>query len=332
MFFGVFFVFFFFLNEKHFILLLTNVPFVLCVNSSRGQDPCKDRDTPDSFVPSSSPESVVGMEISRYPDLSLVKAEPPSPCVSPVLPMLPPPAGKGKRTVKTNQCFCWHHLNLNCLEWRPNVNPCLLPFVSAATEFKLHDIKSEPPGMFFGSPFGPMSTDSKQGLVSVAITLRPAAAEVGCLFIFHKITVRPVKTSASVLILSLFSLFFVSTEHHRCCGSYLRPSLCKDPEQLWSQQHPRQRAPLCAWRSKVGPSRHGHPTFNAFQGSRRPQRASGSSRTHDEAWRRSSSDDAAAAAADPTQFSFPSWQSRSGNKITLHNSSVTSVMEFPKVI
>lgn len=64
-------------------------------------------------------------------------------------------------------------------------------FVSTATEFKLHDIKSEPPGMFFGSPFGAMSTDSKQGLVSVAITLRPAAAEVGWRFIFRKSTVTP---------------------------------------------------------------------------------------------------------------------------------------------
>uniref|UniRef100_UPI003AAECAA4 histone-lysine N-methyltransferase 2C isoform X1 n=1 Tax=Centroberyx gerrardi TaxID=166262 RepID=UPI003AAECAA4 len=108
--------------------------------SNRGQEPCKDRDTPDSFVPSSSPESVVGMEISRYPDLSLVKEEPPSPCLSPVLPMLPPPDGKG-------------------------------------SEIKLQEIKTEPSGMFFGSPFGPMANDSKQGLVSVAITLRPAAAE-----------------------------------------------------------------------------------------------------------------------------------------------------------
>ncbi|XP_023128509.2 histone-lysine N-methyltransferase 2C isoform X4 [Amphiprion ocellaris] len=108
--------------------------------SNRGQEPCKDRDTPDSFVPSSSPESVVGMEISRYPDLSLVKEEPPSPCLSPVLPMLPAPDGKG-------------------------------------SEIKLQDIKTEPSSMFFGSPFGPMSNDSKQGLVSVAITLRPAAAE-----------------------------------------------------------------------------------------------------------------------------------------------------------
>lgn len=183
--------------------------------------------------------------------------------------------------------------------------------------------------MFFGSPFGPMSTDSKQGLVSVAITLRPAAAEVGWRFIFHKSTIRPFETLLPSWFPSSFSPLFVSTEHHRCCGSYLRPSLCKDPKQLWSQQHPRQRAPLYAWRSKVRPSRHGCPTFHAFQGSRRPQRATGSSRTHDEAWRRSSSNDAA---ADPTQFSFPSWQSRSGNKITLHNSSVSSVMEFPKVI
>ncbi|XP_044224947.1 histone-lysine N-methyltransferase 2C isoform X3 [Thunnus albacares] len=108
--------------------------------SNRGQEPCKERDTPDSFVPSSSPESVVGMEISRYPDLSLVKEEPTSPCLSPVLPMLPAPDGKG-------------------------------------SQIKLQDIKTEPSAMFFGSPFGPMSNDSKQGLVSVAITLRPAAAE-----------------------------------------------------------------------------------------------------------------------------------------------------------
>nr|XP_019959050.1 PREDICTED: histone-lysine N-methyltransferase 2C isoform X3 [Paralichthys olivaceus] len=108
--------------------------------SNRGQEPCKDRDTPDSFVPSSSPESVFGMEISRYPDLSLVKEEPPSPCLSPVLPMLPAPDGKG-------------------------------------SEVKLQDIKTEPSAMFFGSPFGSVSNDSKQRLVSVAITLRPAAAE-----------------------------------------------------------------------------------------------------------------------------------------------------------
>lgn len=33
--------------------------------------------------------------------------------------------------------------------------------------------------MFLGHPFGSMSHESRQGLVSVAITLRPAAAEVG---------------------------------------------------------------------------------------------------------------------------------------------------------
>ncbi|XP_077470695.1 histone-lysine N-methyltransferase 2C isoform X2 [Stigmatopora argus] len=108
--------------------------------SNRGQELCKERDTPDSFVPSSSPESVVGMEISRYPDLSLVKQEPPSPCISPILPILPAPDGKG-------------------------------------SVVKLQDIKTEPSGAFFGSPFGPMSNDSKPGMVSVAITLRPSAVE-----------------------------------------------------------------------------------------------------------------------------------------------------------
>lgn len=49
---------------------------------------------------------------------------------------------------------------------------------SPGTEIKLQDVKTEPPSMFFGSPFGSMSNDSKQGMVSVAITLRPSAAEV----------------------------------------------------------------------------------------------------------------------------------------------------------
>lgn len=80
--------------------MVLTVMFSPC-DSNRGQEPCKERDTPDSFVPSSSPESVVGMEISRYPDLSLVKEEPTSPCLSPVLPMLPAPDGKGTHTSLT---------------------------------------------------------------------------------------------------------------------------------------------------------------------------------------------------------------------------------------
>jgi len=63
---------------------------------SRVQDHCEDRDTPDSFVPSSSPESVVGMEISRYPDLSVVKEENPEPVPSPIIPILPSSTGKGE--------------------------------------------------------------------------------------------------------------------------------------------------------------------------------------------------------------------------------------------
>ncbi|KAM9332683.1 histone-lysine N-methyltransferase 2C-like [Pholidichthys leucotaenia] len=54
-----------------------------------------ERDSPDSFVPSSSPESVADMEVSRYPDLSFIKLEPPSPCPSPTLPVMPCAKGKG---------------------------------------------------------------------------------------------------------------------------------------------------------------------------------------------------------------------------------------------
>ncbi|KAJ8010661.1 hypothetical protein DPEC_G00077430 [Dallia pectoralis] len=102
----------------------------------RGQDHCVDRDTPDSFIPSSSPDSVVSMEISRYPDLSMVKEEPRSPCCSPVIPMLPSARGKG-------------------------------------TEIK-QEVKSE---SFFGSQFGQPTSCAKAGLVSIAITLNPVAAE-----------------------------------------------------------------------------------------------------------------------------------------------------------
>ncbi|XP_069047073.1 histone-lysine N-methyltransferase 2C isoform X5 [Lepisosteus oculatus] len=106
----------------------------------RGQEHCEDRDTPDSFVPSSSPESVVGMEVSRYPDLSLVKEEPPDPAPSPIIPMLPSSSGKG-------------------------------------SEARQNNVKMEPSGVFFGSQFGPSQNCSKTGLVSIAITLNPAAAE-----------------------------------------------------------------------------------------------------------------------------------------------------------
>lgn len=68
------------------------------LSSCRIQDHGGERDTPDSFVPSSSPESVVGIEVTRYPDLSLVKEEPPEPVPSPIIPILPSTAGKGGRT------------------------------------------------------------------------------------------------------------------------------------------------------------------------------------------------------------------------------------------
>uniref|UniRef100_A0A8C2YJ69 [histone H3]-lysine(4) N-methyltransferase n=1 Tax=Chinchilla lanigera TaxID=34839 RepID=A0A8C2YJ69_CHILA len=106
----------------------------------RVQDHCGDRDTPDSFVPSSSPESVVGVEVSRYPDLSVVKEEPPEPVPSPVIPILPSTTGK-------------------------------------SSESRMNDIKTEPGTLFFTAPFGSSPNGPRSGLISVAITLHPTAAE-----------------------------------------------------------------------------------------------------------------------------------------------------------
>nr|XP_033787549.1 histone-lysine N-methyltransferase 2C isoform X5 [Geotrypetes seraphini] len=108
----------------------------------RVQDHCDGRDTPDSFVPSSSPESVVGMEISRYPDLSLIKEEPPDPVPSPIIPILPSSTGKG-------------------------------------SEASQNEVKTEPSSgtLFFESQFIHTHNGPKSGLISVAITLHPTAAE-----------------------------------------------------------------------------------------------------------------------------------------------------------
>lgn len=61
---------------------------VLRVQDSEGE-------TVDSYVPSSSPESVADLEVSRFPDLSFVKLEPVSPCPSPTLAVMPAARGKG---------------------------------------------------------------------------------------------------------------------------------------------------------------------------------------------------------------------------------------------
>lgn len=79
----------------------------------------------------------------------------------------------------------------------------VLLFHSLGTEIKLQDIKTEPSAMFFGSPFGTISNDSKQGLVSVAITLRPAAAEVRMVRFMLNLCENTVK--------SLFFFFFFRT-------------------------------------------------------------------------------------------------------------------------
>ncbi|KAM5303515.1 histone-lysine N-methyltransferase 2C isoform 14-T14 [Glossophaga mutica] len=106
----------------------------------RMQDHGGDRDTPDSFVPSSSPESVVGVEVRRYPDLASVKEEPPEPVPSPIIPILPSTTGRG-------------------------------------SESRRNDVKTEPGTFLFAPPFGASPNGPRSGLISVAITLHPAAAE-----------------------------------------------------------------------------------------------------------------------------------------------------------
>lgn len=54
--------------------------------------------------------------------------------------------------------------------------PTLFHLVSLGSETKLKEIKTEPSSMFFGTPFG--TPQNGPGLVSIAITLKPAAAEV----------------------------------------------------------------------------------------------------------------------------------------------------------
>lgn len=66
--------------------------------------------SPEGFVPSSSPESVVDMEVSRYPDLSFIKLEQPSPCPSPTLPIIPCTWGKGQLSEATYLSYWVPHL------------------------------------------------------------------------------------------------------------------------------------------------------------------------------------------------------------------------------
>lgn len=49
----------------------------------------EDRQTPDSIVPASSPESVLGQETSRFPLLTEVKEESMDRALSPVIPIIP---------------------------------------------------------------------------------------------------------------------------------------------------------------------------------------------------------------------------------------------------
>ncbi|KAM9839742.1 histone-lysine N-methyltransferase 2C-like [Aulostomus maculatus] len=77
-----------------------DVPASLPTPPHNNQEELRVQDTPghvspDGFIPSSSPESVTDMEVSRYPDFSFIKLEPASACPSPPIPIMPCAWGKG---------------------------------------------------------------------------------------------------------------------------------------------------------------------------------------------------------------------------------------------
>ena len=128
---------------------------------SAGRD--KNRDSPEGYVPSSSPECEADMEISRYPDLSHVKLEPPSPCASPTIPIMPCAWGKGESSDR--DLLDWGR-GCVCLLLNVSVIVCVCPGTAIKQE-----IKAEP------SQLGPPSC-SNTGLVSIGITLNSIAAQV----------------------------------------------------------------------------------------------------------------------------------------------------------
>lgn len=114
-------------------------------------------------MPSSSPESVADMEVSRYPDLSFIKLELPSPCPSPTLPIMPSAWGKGQ-SIGRRRDQSDHVYRLGSTF----VIGCVrVPTASAVKQ----EVKLEPAHR--GHP-----SCSNTDLVTIAITLNPVAAQV----------------------------------------------------------------------------------------------------------------------------------------------------------
>lgn len=76
-------------------LLFETGPRCVCSTDTSSVLRVQDSETVDSYVPSSSPESLADVEVSRFPDLSFVKLEHASPCPSPTLALMPAAGGKG---------------------------------------------------------------------------------------------------------------------------------------------------------------------------------------------------------------------------------------------
>lgn len=61
----------------------------------------EDSDSPDSIVPASSPESILGEEAPRFPQLGSGRWEQDTRALSPVIPIIP-------RASIPGMCCCWH--------------------------------------------------------------------------------------------------------------------------------------------------------------------------------------------------------------------------------
>lgn len=138
-------------------------------------------EAPDSYVPSSSPESVADMEVSRFPDFSSIKLEPLSPCPSPTLPIMPSARGKGPLVVAAD-------ITMVFLTRVISGAVCVYEASAVKQEVKVEPNPQDHPSC------------SNTDLVTIAITLNPVAAQV-CIPSLLGCDIRPRSLETSHVVL-----------------------------------------------------------------------------------------------------------------------------------
>lgn len=183
-------------------------------------------ETPDSYVPSSSPESVADMEVSRFPDFPFIKLEPLSPCPSPPLPVLPSARGRGPCAVG-----CCLAASLWCCLPVLSGDLCVCEASAVKQEVKVEPNPQDHPSC------------SNTDLVTIAITLNPVAAQV-CLSAFAGCDTTP---SWRRPIFSFRILEALWQRWPSCCG-------CPSQGTISSAAPPAQTTDLwLSWRGSACP-------------------------------------------------------------------------------